>query len=416
MLAGALQRQIALPWIARLRWIAVVGQIAASAIGVLWLGLQLPLPWIGLLIAITAASNLVIQFRFRDQDPPEWLILAIMLLDIAVFTVLLYLTGGTENPFCVLYATHVAMAVVVLDGIWAWLVVAVAASCYGVIYFKHLPLSPPPPLTVTEGGRWSSLGLVMVLIAYFVGRVMRSLRHREKELADAREAASRNEHLAALTTLAAGAAHELGTPLSTIALVAKEMERGVDPASLAEDATLIRREVERCSHILNRMRVDVIEDSRQQPSVETLAELLDELQVDLRPTEPARLTVQTNTPGNQAVSRSRVLRRAIGVLLRNAFDASRPEARIDLRVERTAGMLRFEVHDTGAGMDPEVLRRAGEPFFTTKAPGEGMGLGLYLVRLVADTYGGKFELHSTPGAGTRSVLELPERSMHASQS
>lgn len=413
MQAGSQQRQVALPWIARLRWFAVVGQIVATALGVLWLGLVLPIGWIALLIAVTAMSNLFIQLRFRRDDPPDWLVPAIMLLDVYVFTVLLYFTGGANNPFSVLYAIHGAMAVVVLGGTWAWLTVAVAAACYGAVYYRHVPLTPPLPPVAADIGRWGSLVLVMVLIAYFVGRVMRSLRQREDELAETRDRARRNEHLASLTTLAAGAAHELGTPLSTIALVAKEMERGVDPASLVEDAGLIRREVERCSRILNRMRVDFIEDTQQQPSFETLGDLLEELQGDLPPDEAGRLQIETREPGDEVVSRSRVLRRAVGVLLRNAFDAAPSGSTVHLQFERTPNQLRFEVKDAGAGMTPEVLRRAGEPFFTTKSPGQGMGLGLFLVRLVAETYGGRFDLQSAPGKGTCSTLELPERSMHA---
>jgi two-component system sensor histidine kinase RegB len=403
------ERHIALPWIARLRWIAVVGQIGATVIAVFWLQLQLPLPWIALVISITAISNLILQICARMGSAPSWCVPAVILLDGGLFTWLLYLTGGTDNPFSILYAIHVAMAVVVLGGLWTWLVVGLSAVSYAVISFWHRPLEPPLSDPVFNFGQCSALGLVMVLIAYFVGRVMRSLRQREQELESARERARRSEHLGALTTLAAGAAHELGTPLSTIALVAKEMERGEDAASLAEDARLIRQEVNRCREILDRMRVDVIEDSTQRPGFETLAELIEELQSDLREHERPRFILSTKEPGDHVISRSRVLRRAIGVLLRNAFDASPPDGKVTLLFQRTSGRMMFQVQDGGAGMSEAVLRRAGEPFFTTKAPGEGMGLGLYLVRLAAETYGGRFELQSKPGAGTRSILELPDR-------
>jgi two-component system sensor histidine kinase RegB len=320
-----------------------------------------------------------------------------------------YFTGGTDNPFVGLYINHAAMAVAVLGAGWSWAIVAVSALAFASLFLWRRPLYPHPPETVVDLGKWCALALVMVLIVYFVGRVVGALRRREQELTEARERAGRHEHLAALTTLAAGAAHELGTPLSTIALAAKEMEHSVDPGSpLAEDARLIRQEVDRCRAILDRMRVDVIEDASQRPSFETLAELIEELQNDLHAEEKARLQVKTEEPGDEVVSRSRVLRMAIGVLLRNAFDASSPDAPVQLLFERANGSMIFQVLDDGQGMSEDVLRRAGEPFFTTKPPGGGMGLGLFLVRLVAETYGGRFELKSTPGRGTRSVLEVPD--------
>lgn len=404
------ERQIALPWLARLRWIAVVGQVLATAMAVLWLELALPLPWIALLIIVTMLTNLTLQIWHILHNPPDWVIPAIILLDVGVFTVLIGLTGGTANPFCVLYVVHVAMAVVMLGSGWAWFVVALSAVCYAAIFVWHVPLSRPLSEELWRLGQWCSLTLVTALIAYFIGRVNRSLRQREQELVGAREQARRSEHLAALTTLAAGAAHELGTPLGTVALVAKEIERSVDPASLtADDARLIRQEVDRCREILDRMRVDVIEDSDQRTSVATLEQLLEMLRKDLRPQEEERLAIETAEPTGQMVSRPRVLRRAVGVLLRNAFDASPPDGAVRLLFSRATGRMIFQVTDSGPGMSEHVLRRAGEPFFTTKAPGEGMGLGLFLVRLAAETYGGKFELQSAPGEGTRSIFEIPER-------
>jgi two-component system sensor histidine kinase RegB len=407
----ARERQVALPWLARLRWIAVVGQIGATVLAVSWLRLRLPVQWIAIVIAFTMLTNLILQVWDRIHEPPDWIAPAVILLDVMTFTVLLYLTGGTDNPFSVLYAIHVAMAVVVLGSGWAWVVLLLCAACYVLVYFKHVQLHPLPEDRTLDFGQWGSLLLVMVLITYFIGRVIRSLRHREQELAEAHEQANRSEHLAALTTLAAGAAHELGTPLSTIALVAKEMERGVDPTSpMADDARLIRQEVDRCRAILDRMRVDVIEDSAQKPlSFDTLAELIQDLRNDLRPSENSRLELITREPDDAVISRTRVLRRAIGVLLRNAFDASPPDGKVRLFFTRANERMIFEVRDSGSGMSQQVLRRAGEPFFTTKPPGEGMGLGLFLVRLAAHTYGGRFELQSSPGAGTCSILELPDR-------
>jgi two-component system sensor histidine kinase RegB len=223
-----------------------------------------------------------------------------------------------------------------------------------------------------------------------------------------RERATRSEQLAALTTLAAGAAHELNTPLGTIAVVARELELScdTDDGGVLDDARLIRREVERCRTILSRMRVDIGEDAPNR-----IAASFDQLEKGLRESlgdgELPRLRVVRDPKVELVPAPPRAIEQALLVLVRNAFDASPPDAQVTLRVEsRETGHVRFEVRDGGTGMSDEMLRRAGQPFFTTKEPGRGMGLGLFLVRLVAQQCGATFAIDSKPGAGTTCVLEL----------
>jgi two-component system sensor histidine kinase RegB len=246
-----------------------------------------------------------------------------------------------------------------------------------------------------------------VLIGYFAGRIVDALRLREKELNLAREQAARSEQLASLSTLAAGAAHELGTPLGTIALVAKELELA-SSGEIREDAMLIRQEVDRCRTILDRMRIDMIEGLRQAVSSIPLEELIDRLRADLPDEERKRLQVQSLQPLKMVTGPVRAIEQAVHVLLRNAFDATPGDQPVRLEIRRVNDRTVFTVIDHGTGMPEEVLKRAGRPFFTTKAPGKGMGLGLFLVRLVAERYGGQFELESRPGSGTRSTLVIPE--------
>jgi two-component system sensor histidine kinase RegB len=226
-----------------------------------------------------------------------------------------------------------------------------------------------------------------------------------------RERAQKNEQLAALTTLAAGAAHELGTPLGTIAVVAKELEIGCGAGDqfdgVREDARLIRREVDRCRTILSRMRFDIGEDVSRRSSLDVRA-LGDRLRESLNEPEQARLAIRYE-PGIQAVNAPpRALEQSLLVLLRNAFDASGGRGEVVLEVTREPGFVKFEVKDQGSGMSPEMVRRAGEPFYTTKEPGKGMGLGLFLVRLVAERCGARFTIQSVEGKGTRCVFELPD--------
>ncbi len=394
-----------------MRWLAVVGQILATAVAVGGLKLRLPLTPIAAVILITALSNAMLVTGMKISRPPAWLIQVVLLLDVLLLTTLLYLTGGPQNPFAALYLVHVAMAVIVLGAAWSWAVVGAVAICYGLLLRYHLPLSGTLPHWATVIGSWIALALVSVLIAGFIGRVTRSLRQREHELAILRDHAAKNEQLAALTTLAAGAAHELNTPLGTIAVVARELELSCNSAggsdSVIDDAQLIRREVDRCRQILNRMRLDLGEEHSQRSTAQ-LDELVAHLRESLSDTDRDRLRINCPSDIKSVRAPSRALEQALLVLVRNAFDASPPNAHVALDVTRQQGHIRFDIRDRGCGMSDDLLRRAGEPFFTTKEPGKGMGLGLFLVRLVAERCGAAFSLNSRLGEGTTCVFELPE--------
>ena len=407
--------RIVLSWLIRLRWFAICGQAVAIAVALGLLGLQYSLVPLGAVLAATVLTNVALMAWMRTGGmPPRWLSPAVLVLDVGLLTVLLYYTGGPDNPFAVLYVVHVAMATVVLGPAWVWGIVGLSGVCYGVIVLQHHPLIVPQrdvPDWIDALGQWVALLLVVGLLGYFIGRVMSALRTREAELATMRERAQINERLASLTTLAAGAAHELGTPLGTIAVVAKELElaaRQNADAPTAEDAFLIRQQVDRCRGIIERMRGDVAGRSSDEPGRCEVAEVLAATAASLSPERQARLDVVTETTQGAAVAApSRATMQALQFLVNNGFDASPPDARVRLDVTRGDAMTRFEVIDAGSGMDAETLRRATEPFFTTKDPGRGMGLGLFLVRLVAERNGGKLSIRSREGRGTTATLDLP---------
>jgi two-component system sensor histidine kinase RegB len=402
--------QIVLTWLVRLRWLAVAGQVLAITVARWMVGLKIAIVPIGGVMLLTALSNLIVVALLRRKQVSRWIVAAVIILDVCLLTVLLYCTGGAQNPFSILYIVHIVMSVVVLGPAWTWLIVAIACASFVSLFFFHRPLAADHPLSdrAQTLGQWIAFALVAVLIGYFVDRVTRALRMRERELSDVRERATRTEQLASLTTLAAGAAHELGTPLGTIAVIAKELELSLHDEN-KDDARMIREEVDRCRTILDRMRVDIVEDLHQKATTISLAEFLKRVRNDLQSAERSRLHVEC-APGIQSITGPvRAIEQAIGVLLRNSFDAAPPESPVKLTIEHGKGETVFTVQDTGHGMPQDVLRRAGQPFFTTKPPGKGMGLGLFLVRLVAERYGGHFELASTPGVGTKTKLQIPDR-------
>jgi two-component system sensor histidine kinase RegB len=269
---------------------------------------------------------------------------------------------------------------------------------------------------------WMALSAAAALTAYFVVRLSAEIERRDAELSDARERAQRHERLAALTTLAAGAAHELGTPLATVAVAANELQRAIDAlpsqdaSRLRDDVRLIRSEVDRCRGILDRMASHSGGLAGEVPSAVGVDELLTEALAGLRPDEARRLRVEREDVANAVIlAPRRALAGAVQSLVRNGLDASPPEGEVLLRISGDEGAvgqgatpaLRVEVRDKGAGMSTDVLRSAGDPFFTTKPPGHGLGLGLFLARSLADRLGGRLVLESTPGVGTAAILELP---------
>jgi two-component system sensor histidine kinase RegB len=255
-------------------------------------------------------------------------------------------------------------------------------------------------------GMWVAFTLAAALIAYFVRRVATTIAAQREHIAALREGAARNARLASLTTLAAGAAHELGTPLGTIAVAAHEMELGLGSSALLADARLIVAEVERCHEILAKMA------SRAGLESGEIAELsLSELEQLMCSRFDAQRARRIRIRAAAGVSSIRVpveeFTHSIHALVKNAFDASGEAGEVTVTLDRDGEVVRICVEDVGAGMPSQVLAHAGEPFFTTKDPGRGLGLGLFLTRAFAESQGGDLLIESQLGHGTRATLRLP---------
>jgi two-component system sensor histidine kinase RegB len=407
------QTWVNLQWLARLRWAEIAGQAATVFVGQFLLDGTLPMAALLGVIGVGLVSNLVIEmYFFGDRRGAhgaptrpvfEWQLALVMMLDIALLTGLLYLTGGPRNPFCFLYLVQIALAAVLVRARWSWMLVGLSFVGFGVLIVAHQPFALPED--TRDVGMWVALGVASAFVVYFLLRITGALAQRERELAEARNLAARQERLASLATMAAGAAHELSTPLGTVALAAKELERALS-GDLAADARLIREQVGRCRAILEQMAQGAGTVGESVAAC-TVRELVDEVLVGARATP----SVHVELAADDARSPLRLPRRAVSQALRslvtNAQDASPVDAAIVVAIRRSGDELALSIRDRGAGIPEGVMARIGEPFFTTKQPGRGMGLGLFLARAVIEGVGGSLHIRSTAGDGTEVDVVLP---------
>jgi two-component system sensor histidine kinase RegB len=252
-------------------------------------------------------------------------------------------------------------------------------------------------------GMWMGFVISAVVVAYFVVKMAQAVRSRDELLAQVREEILRNERIVALGTQAAGAAHELGTPLSTMAVVIRELQRdtGSEQIELQESLTLLDEQVRGCRRILDKMMLNAQESgiSTLQTADKFVSEVLDEWQL-LRPTAKYVYRGEESAP---LISADATLRAALMNLFNNAADAS--QTAIEIQSRRDNANFVMEIHDHGPGLSEEALLKAGSAFFTTKT--DGRGLGLLLANATIERLGGTVRLYNRPEGGATTELSLP---------
>lgn len=414
-----------------LRLIEIGGQLAALGVAVFWLKLELPLAPILAIIGTLAGLTAVTWLRFASPRPvaePE--LFAQLLVDVAALSMLLYFTGGATNPFVSVYLLPLSIAAALLSAGYAWLTAATTVACYTLLLYYYVPLpgmEHQTPITTLMGGHehalhlhavedaqfgmhvigmWLNFVVSAVLITFFVQRIAGSLRERERELAAAREEVLRNERIVALGTLAAGTAHELGTPLATVAVVAKDLQEDYanDP-ELGPQLTLIRSQVAQCKTVLQRLVDSVGQlDAEERHRVSVAAyvrELVERWQL-LWPKTP--LAVRILLDPSAAISIDSTLEQALLNLLNNAARVS--PAGIELEAEAKDGQAVLRILDRGPGLAPEVIAAAGKAFLPERSDA-GLGIGLFLANATIERLGGSVRLSNRTQGGGCTEASLP---------
>lgn len=426
---------ISVHWFISLRWVAVLGQFVTVLMVNYAFEIQLALQPLMTIIGLTALSNLLLMawsLKSRQALAQATLtrlwanvLAAVMGVDLLLLTLLLYYSGGPSNPFWIFYMVNLCLAGIELTAWVAWCLNFLAVFCFAFLLFEHHPLNlntidlllpsiaETKTVTILHNGVFVAFITCSSVIVFFTTLVTSKLRKREEELRTLESRRIRGEKLEALGTLAAGAAHELATPLGTIAVIAGELQRELKQKSqdpqLIEDVTLIRKELERCRAILNHMSAQAGEGTVDKKIDLTGQQLLDLLLNDLK--DLARV-IPVITPEAAACTvqiEPYVTSQALRGMIKNALEASSANKPVQVELSRQKGMLRLSVTDEGSGMPEHVLSRMGEPFFTTKQTGKGMGLGVFLARTVVERLGGEMQVSSAPGQGTIVRCLIPSK-------
>lgn len=402
----------------QLRWLAVGGQIATVAIAYFVLDLALPVgPLAAISFALAAWNALSWRRQGRRENVSNGELLLQIFVDVAAFSGLLYFSGGSTNPFVSLYLLPLIIAATLLPPAGMWAVAALTVACYTLLLSWYVPL----PIDQHHGsgfslhvlGMWLNFVLSVGLIGGFVVQMALSIRERDQRLAQAREQALRDEQVVAVGAIAAGAAHELGTPLSTIAVLARELEIACADPSEREDLRLLGDQVAQCKRIISDLLVAAgrsrAEDAHPQ-RVDVFVSGVMERWRTMHPGANAHLRLDGAMPP-PAIVAEKTLSQALVSLLNNALDAS-PEG-IEMEGRWSGEQLGLEIRDRGPGLTPAVAARLGEPFFSTKTPHEGCGLGVFLARAAIERLGGRLALSNRDGGGTCTRIELPLAQMLA---
>ena len=399
-----------------LRILVVLG----PGIMLLWLhfGLTPPAPLPGWPVALFLGWALLafaaLQRSARCEQPvTAWELFAYLQFDALALALLLFFSGGASNPFVSLLLLPLIIAAALLPAGQVWATAAVTVAIYTALMFHHLPL---PGALSGHGsgfethlwGMWLVFVISALLIAGFVARLAMALRNRDRQVAQLRERALRDEQILTLGMFAAGAAHELGTPLSTIAILARELEllHGEEDLPLREDLRTLRQQVEVCKSILGDLlrSADLASDREAAQTLDVLLERTRNRWQLLRPQVPLRVSC-AGAPPPPAITAPQTIGQTLISLLNNAADAC--PTGVDLTGRWNQQRIIIEIRDQGPGLSEGAEDRAGEAFFSTK--NGGAGIGLLLANAALERLGGQVSLLNHPQGGICTRIDLPAR-------
>ncbi len=398
----------------QLRWIAAIGQLATIWLVHAELAIALPLAEMLAVVAFLVGLNLVslLRYRHRDRVTNTELFLE-LLLDVGALTVQLFLSGGALNPFISLFLLQVILGAILLEAWSVWTLVAITSACFVGLTAFHRDINMPHS---HMGGFWNlhiqgmfiCFLLSACLLVAFITRITANLRRRDARLAELRQQSAEEEHVVRMGLLASGAAHELGTPLSTLSVILNDWEKM--PAltrdrELAQDLADMQAQLARCKAIVTGILLSSGE-ARGEGTIRTgVRAFLDETVADWQALRaPATFAYDNAFAPDEPVISDLALKQVIVNVLDNALEAS--PGWVGVVARRQGETLCLEVTDRGPGFPPDIAATPGKPYRSTKGRA-GAGLGLFLVVNVLRRLGGALDIAAPAGGGAQVRLTLP---------
>ena len=437
---GAERGRVRLRTLSNLRWLAIAGQAAALFLVYFALGYPLPLTYCVAAIATSVVLNVVLALRYppshRLSNREATFYLA---FDVVQLAALLYFTGGIANPFSLMFVAPVVIAAATLNLGNTLILAFIAFISVSIIGVVHRPLPWPVGEVlylpqIYQAGIWAALMIGIGFTSVYAWRIASEATRMSAGLTATQLALAREHRLASIGALATAAAHELGTPLGTIAVVARELERGMKENSPEiEDVRLLRAQAERCRAIIARLANP--EEGRLGATARLpLGALLDDIAASYRG-EDVKILVSASDGGapEPQVWRAPELLHGLGNIIENAADFA--SSQVNIAANWTEAQISVVIEDDGPGFAPEIYERIGEPYVTSR-PGhhalgetemgprgsldehEGMGLGFFIAKILLEQTGGAVKAVNPPGGGARVSInwargsELTGRNRH----
>ncbi|QID19033.1 HAMP domain-containing histidine kinase [Nitrogeniibacter mangrovi] len=392
-----------------LRWVSAALMFAAAIGARPMFGITVPREAIFVVAGTLALWNLITRRLGAATPGTSWPLFVELVVDLAGWGSFLYLTGGATNPMISLLLPIIAVGAAILPVRQAWMLAALSILVYAWLWSFHIPLQLPSSAHAALwhlAGMWATFTVSAIVIAWYVSRMTRAMRARDQALADAREQRLRGERVMALANLAAGAAHELGTPLGTMRLLVSELRRGTHPPDIQEDLALIDQQIEQCKSILGRLTEAAGRARASDIAARPINAWLDELLGRLQAQRPELHLVRRGEDVDASIAIDMAFTQAIHNVLTNALAVSR-DAPVELDVCRRGALLDLCIADRGPGLPDDVRAAIDAPHLRERLPTEGLGIGLLLSVASIEHAGGSLHFSPRPGGGTIALITLP---------
>ena len=405
--------QLWLTWLSRLRWLALFSQAVTFAFVVQMLdGWPIIAIWMGTMLVLIVANAWVVGHSLHREVSTD-AVFGNLLLDVGALTALLVISGGPDNPFAWLYLAHIAMGAVMLPANHAIALAGAVLVCYSLLFSFHLPLHferhSIEPQRLLRVGQWIAFTVTSLSVTGFVLAIATTLRTRSHQLLEARDRTARVDRLRAVGTLAAGAAHELNTPLSTMSLRLRRITRRHTDEPTVRDVEVTQEQLDRCVRIVRRLLVGAGDPAAGDIERRPLARLVDETVRMWSKGSPLGVDVEDSTHGLQVELPRVAFQQALTNLLENAREAQLEigaDDALQIRLLREGDCGVVEVADRGCGLPDHGADEIGTPFYTTKPT--GTGLGVFVARQLADGAGGGLQYLPRRSQGTVARWWFPE--------